>query len=80
MATRSGTGRGLRCVRLSEVPESVRFRALDKLLVTPGSSDGMLVPTLGFADRVALGAAAANPSERPYWISRAAYERVMGKR
>jgi hypothetical protein len=62
MATRSGPGRGLRGFRLSDVPETVRLRALEKLLRTPGSVDGMLLPTPSFADRIALGVAATRPS------------------
>jgi hypothetical protein len=77
MAVRSGPGRALRAVRLSEVPEQLRLRALDSLLRTPGTKDGMLVPSYSLTDRLALGAAAHRPSDKVYWVSEKAYSKVM---
>lgn len=81
MATRSGPGRGsLRSVRLGDVPEVVRLTALDKLLRTPGSKDGTLMPSFTLPERLALGAAAHRPSDRVYWVSEKAYARVFKER
>jgi len=81
MGVRSGPERvALRSFRLGEVPESTRHRALDKLLRTHGTQNGMLVASYSLADRVALAIAAERPSDRVYWVSAAAYDRVFGKR
>lgn len=80
MATRSGPGRGLRGFRLSDVPEDLRLRALDKLLKTDGSADGMLLASESFTDRVALGIAATRPSDRVYWVSKTAWDRAVKPR
>lgn len=80
MATRSGPERRLKGFRLADVPEGVRLSALDKLLKTPGSKDGLLLATVTFADRIALGVAATKPSDTVYWVSRSAWDRVMKPR
>jgi hypothetical protein len=78
MGVRSGPERvQLRSFRLSEVPEPTRLRALDNLLTTEGSKNGMLVPTFSLADRIALAVAAERPSDRIYWVSATAYDRVF---
>lgn len=77
MGVHAGPGRGLRSVRLSDVPEGIRLRALDKLLKTSGTQNGMLVPSQSLTDRLALGAAATHPSDRIYWVSKTAYDRVF---
>lgn len=64
-------------VRLTEVPEPVRFRALNNLLKTDGSLDGMLIASRSISERIALGVAAASPSDRVYWIPRDAWDCVM---
>ena len=69
-------GRRLKSFRLGDVSEEARLRALDKLLKTKGSSDGMLVASWTFTDRLALGLAARQPSDRVYWVSQEAWERV----
>ena len=81
MAVRSGSGRrGLRSFRLNEIPEAVRLDALDKLLRTEGSTDGMLLPSRSLHERLSLGAAAHRPSGRVYWISEKAWEKATRKR
>jgi hypothetical protein len=78
MGVRSGSERvALRSFRLGDVPESVRLRVLDSLLRTPGTKDGMMVASVSLADRVALGIAAERPSDRVYWVSATAYDRVF---
>lgn len=76
----SEAGRGLRSVRLGEVPIAARLAALDKLLRTPGTRDGLLVESRTLLERIALGAAAHRPSDRVYWISAKAYDRVFRER
>lgn len=75
------TGRsGLRGFRLAEVPERVRLAAYDKLLMTAGSKDGTLVRSSELVERAALSVAAVSPSDRVYWVSREAWDRVMAPR
>jgi hypothetical protein len=80
MVTRSGAGRGLRSFRLTDVPQGIRSAALDNLLRTEGSSDGMLVPSFSLSERIALGIAADRPSDRVYWVSAEAWEKASKKR
>lgn len=80
MATPHRAGGGLRSFRLSEVPEGVRSAALDNLLRTDGSSDGMLVASFTLSERLALGFAAERPSDRVYWVSQAAWDKATRKR
>ena len=72
----SPRGGGLHAFRLSDVPEPIREAAVDLLLKTPGSSDGILVSTLDARDRLAIALAARTPSERVYWVSEAAWEKA----
>lgn len=79
MSVSSQAGRqGLKAFRLAEVPEGIRLRAKERLLRTPGTAHGLLMATADPLARLAIGAAAERPSERVYWISREAWERVMG--
>jgi hypothetical protein len=72
--------RRLRAFRLSDVPEPIRLRAKESLLKTVGgSTDGMIVVSVNFSERLAIGIAAERPSERVYWISEAAWARESKK-
>lgn len=78
MGVRSGSERvALRSFRLSDVPEGIRLRALDNLLRTDGTRNGMMVATYTLSDRIALAIAAERPSDRVYWVSATAYDRVF---
>ena len=76
----SPAGRRLRPVRLAEIPLRVRQDAYDKLLMTDGSKDGLLVRSSTLSERAALGLAAESPSDRVYWIPADAYEQAASKR
>lgn len=76
MAT-SLPGRRLVSFRLGQIPEHVRTRAMEKLL---RGADRTLPPVVGYAERIALGVAVQDPSERVYWIPREAWDRVMAKK
>jgi hypothetical protein len=70
----------LKAFRLSDVPETVRLRALDVLLATEGSKDGMLVASGSLSERLQLGFAAERPSDRVYWVSASAWEKAARRR
>ena len=65
--------------RLSDVPEPVRLSAKDKLLRAEGR-DLMVAVTRTFEERLAIGLAAEQPSDRVYWITREAWDRARQKR
>jgi hypothetical protein len=69
--TPSSVGRtGLKAFRLSDVDPGIRERAKSLALKREDS----------FVERVKIGLAAEQPSDRVYWIPRPAWDRVMGKR
>lgn len=76
----SPEGRRLKGFRLADVPLRVRQDAYDRLLKTNGSADGTLVRSDSPAEFLALGLAAEDPSDRVYWVSSEAWERVMRSR
>lgn len=81
MSVSSIEGRRLKAFRLSEVDIVLRRRAMEAILRTPGSADGMLVAAPNkLGDRLAIGFAVENPSDRVYWVSQAAWDRVMKRR
>lgn len=61
-------GAVLKAFRLSEVPPDIRERGKAVALKREDS----------FTERLKIGLAAERPSDRVYWISRTAWEKVMG--
>jgi hypothetical protein len=72
----SPSGRRLIAFRLDQIPEHVRVRAMEKLL---RGADRTLPTVTSYSDKIALGVAVAQPSQRVYWIPRDAWKRVMEK-
>lgn len=92
-ALSTGAQERLVAFRLAEVPLDVRVRAADSVarradMALPDDAGGVkgLLARLGdraaghdSADRDSLRRVAREPSDRVYWISLAAWERVMGR-
>lgn len=70
MSTSPQVGRRLKAFRLTDLPESVRWTAANRLI----KQEENLVK------RLQLGAAAENPSAKLYHVSCEAWERVMRPR
>lgn len=88
MSVSSQEGRRLQAFRLSQVPLEIRLRAAKRAARGPSLASearpedklfaSLLDLRLERGDDDAIVVAAKRPSERVYWISAAAWERVMG--
>jgi hypothetical protein len=79
MGTPTSRVGGLHPVRLTEVPLKLRLEEMHRLLNASDHHDLLGFGTGDLGARLQIGFAAESPSDRVYWVSRAAYEKVMRK-